>query len=164
MMISPIRSMLTWVIQIQFKMQNATIINKFGTMIGWNNISVPLLGRVLEGFSRIKYNDTVEKKNAKGAGAYAIGREHGNYDAECEIDLFKEEILGLQKSLAPGRRIQDIPPFDIPVIYENLDGIITTDIIRNAEFTDNGVDVKNGDGSISTSYKLIVSHIDWNVF
>ena len=37
------------------------------------------------------------------------------------------------------------------------------DVIRNVEFTDNGVDVKQGDKSIATQYPLIVSHIDWNV-
>jgi hypothetical protein len=143
-------------------MPNATIINKFGTMMGWNSIAIPLLGRVLEGVSRIKYDDSVEKKNARGAGRFAIGREDGNYDANCEIDLFKEEVLGLQRSLPKGKRIQDIKAFDIPVVYENEDGVITTDIIRNFEFTNNGVDVKNGDGSISTSFKGIISHIDWD--
>ena len=34
---------------------------------------------------------------------------------------------------------------------------------RQVEFTDNGVDVKQGDKSIATQFTLLPSHIDWNV-
>ena len=37
------------------------------------------------------------------------------------------------------------------------------DVIRNVEFTDNGVDVKQGDKSIAVQFTLLPSHIDWNV-
>jgi hypothetical protein len=144
-------------------MQNPTIVNKFGTMSGWNSITLNLLGRDVEGINAIKYDDTVEKTNAYGAGKMPVGRGEGNYEANAELSLYKEENTALLQSLPPGTRIQDIGPFDIPVVYENKDGLITTDVIRNAEFTNNGVDVKNGDGTIITNYKLIVSHIDWNV-
>lgn len=144
-------------------MAEATIINKFGRMTGWNNITTNMMARDLEGITSLKYDDDLPKENIRGAGRMPIGRGEGNYEANCSIGLLKEEVDALQRSLPPGKRIQDIAPFDITAQYELPDGRIMTDRIRNCEFTNRGVDVKNGDMSISTEYKLIVSHIDWNV-
>ena len=44
--------------------------------------------------------------------------------------------------------------------YKNF---MQKDVIRNVEFTDNGVDVKQGDKSIAVQFTLLPSHIDWNV-
>ena len=139
-----------------------TIINKFGKMAGWNSITVNMMGRDVEGISSVKYDDDVAKENVYGAGKYPVGRGEGNYTPAASLGILKEEIDALQLSLPPGRRLQDIEPFDVTVQYEYKDGRIITDRIRNCEFTNRGVDVKNGDGSISTEYTLIVSHIEWN--
>lgn len=143
-------------------MANTTIINKFGTMKGWSSITVNLLGRDLEGISAISYTDNVEKENVKGAGSMPIGRSRGNYEAEASLTLYKEEVDALKLSLAPGKRIQDIAPFDIIVQYQTPEGPIMKDIIHNAEFINDGVDVSQGDGTIATEYELIISHITWN--
>ncbi len=65
-------------------------------------------------------------------------------------------------AIGSGKRLTDIEPFDIPVMYE-YKGLVMKDVIRNVEFTDNGVDVKQGDKSIATQFTLLPSHIDWNV-
>lgn len=140
-----------------------TIINKFGQMTGWNNVGVNLLSRDVEGITELAYDDTVKKENAYGAGKFPVGRGEGNYEAKASITLFKEEVDALQSALPPGQRIQDILPFDINVQYEKKDGSIQKDRIRNCEFTNNAVDVKNDDGTISIKLELIVSHIEWNV-
>lgn len=142
---------------------DATIINRFGQMTGWNNIVVNLLSRDVEGITELSYDDSVSKEHAYGAGKYPVGRGEGNYEANASITLYKEEVDGLQGALATGQRIQDILPFDINVQYEKKDGSIQKDRIRNCEFTNNGVEVKNNDGTISIKFDLIVSHIEWNV-
>lgn len=141
----------------------ATIINKFGTMQGWNSVLCNLLGRDVEGFSSIKYTDEVAKENVKGGGMYPIGRSVSNYEAEASITLYKEEVDAIRLSLPKGKRLQDIAPFDITVEYQNPDGLIMRDRIRNCEFTNSGVEVSQGDGTIAMEYKLIVSHIEYNV-
>lgn len=138
------------------------LINKFGYMAGWNNVTVNLLGRDLEGITELAYSDETEKENVYGAGGMPVGRGAGNYAAEASITLLREEVVALQKSLPPGSRLQDIAPFDIVVQYE-YDGFIYTDRIRNAEFKGNGVEVKQNDKTISRKYDLIVSHIEYNV-
>lgn len=144
-------------------MATPSVINKFGTMQGWASIVVNMLGRDLEGILEVKYTDEVKKENVKGGGKYPIGRSESDYEATASIKLYKEEADALQLSLAPGKRLQDIAPFDIVVEYQNSLGVILKDRIRNCEFTNAGVEVAQGDGTISMDYKLIVSHINYNV-
>lgn len=141
----------------------ATIINKFGNMQGWNQITVNLLGRDVEGIAAVKYDDSTKKENVYGAGQYPIGRSAGNYEAKCSITLFKEEADAIQKALPAGKRMQDVAPFDINVEYQTSTGSIMKDRIRNCEFTNRSIDVKQNDGTTSTEYTLICSHIEWNV-
>lgn len=130
-------------------------------MAGWNNVTVNLLGRDLEGITELSYSDETEKENAYGAGNMPIGRGVGNYSAKTSITLFKEEITALQLSLGPGKRLQDIAPFDIIVQYE-YNGFMCIDRIRNCEFQGAGIEVKQNDKIIANKFELIVSHIEWN--
>ncbi|MBD3748511.1 MAG: hypothetical protein IE931_03350 [Sphingobacteriales bacterium] len=139
-----------------------TIINKFGKMTGWNSLTVNMMGRDVEGITAVKYDDTLTKENVYGAGKYPVGRGEGKYEAKATLTILKEEMDALQSALVPGKRIQDIAPFDVIAQYEMVDGKIVTDRIRNCEFMGRGVEVKQGDGSIAMAYELIVSHIDWN--
>lgn len=139
------------------------IINKFGTMQGWNSITVNFLGRDCEGISSLKYTDQVTKENVYGAGGMPVGRARGNYEAEASITLYKEEVDAIKAALTAGKRIQDIDAFDISVVYEDKAGLMNTDRIRNCEFTNDGVEVEQADGTIATEFTLIISHIEWNL-
>lgn len=139
------------------------IINRFGEMKGWNSITANFLNRDCEGISSLKYTDTVAKENVYGAGNMPIGRSRGNYEAEASVTLYKEEVDALKAALPTGKRLQDIDAFDITVVYENNQGVMTTDRIRNCEFTNDGVEVEQADGTIATEYTLIISHIEWDV-
>lgn len=142
-------------------MSQATIVNKFGTLIGWNNITVNILGRDLEGITELEYDDEEEHDLAYGRGKMPIGKTKGNYKAKASITLKREEVIALQKQLPPGARLQDIPDFDIEVSYE-YQGNIYTDSIRNCSFKTNGVSIKQGDASIDQKFELQPTHINWN--
>ena len=145
-------------------MSQATIINKFGKMQGWNSITVNLLGRDVEGITQFSYNDSVEMENAYGGGMFPVGRGEGNYVAENpKLTLYKEEWDAIQKAIPPGTRIQEIEPFDVIVIYKQKSGLITKDIIRNCQFTGRGVEAAQNDKTLIYEAELICSHIDWNV-
>jgi hypothetical protein len=143
-------------------MARTTIINKFGKMAGWNSVTARILGRDLVGVRKIAYSDETEKENEYGAGGMPIGQSEGNYKATASIELTLEERLALQSSLPRGSRIQDIAAFPVVVMYD-YNGQIFKDVIQNCSFMDNGVDVKQGDKSISTDFNLLTSHIDWNI-
>lgn len=143
--------------------QATEIVNKFGTMTGWNSLTANMMFRDMEGITKISYDDNIKKENFYGKGRMPIGRTEGNYEAGCKIQLTKEEMDLLKKSLPRGTRIQDIAPFNITCSYERKDGTVTTDVINNCEFTDQAVEVAQGDGSIEYEYTLLPSHIDWDV-
>lgn len=140
----------------------ATVVNPFGKMQGWNKITINLLERDVVGISELSYSDTTKKENAYGAGNMPVGRTEGNYEAKASITLYKEEVDAITKGLPSGKRLQDIEPFDIIVLYDK-NGEIKKDRINYCEFTGNAVEVKQNDGSISVKCELIVSHIDWNI-
>ena len=141
----------------------STIVNKFGTMQGWNAVTANILGRDLEGIVELAYDDKEKKENIYGAGKYPIGRGRGNYEPKASISILKEEIDAMKLSLPPGKSIRDIAPFDMVVQYETENGIILKDRIRNCEFMGDGVEVKQNDMTITTKYELLISHIEWNV-
>lgn len=142
---------------------STTIVNKFGTLQGWNSLTVNILGRDVEGIVELAYDDKQKKENVYGAGIYPIGRGRGNYEPKCSVTLMKEEVDALKLSLPPGKSIRDIAPFDLVSQYETEQGIILKDRIRNAEFMGDGVEVKQNDLTIATKYELLISHIEWNV-
>ena len=143
----------------------STIINQFGQMVGWNDITVNLLGRDLEGITEIEYGDESEMNNEYGAGEYPIGRSKGNYSATASITVYEEELKALEKSLpiVGGRRqrMQEIPAFDIAVTYEYGDNIIT-DVIRNCKFKNTGKVGKQNEGKMTKKLDLLTSHIEYN--
>lgn len=144
-------------------MPRARIANKFGTMIGWNNVTVNLFGRELEGIDSVKYTDKEDHTMVRGAGKMPIGKSKGNYEVDAaSLSLYIEENIALLKSLPKGVRLQEIPDFDIPVSYE-YQGSVYTDIMRNCSFTNNGRESKNGEGKIVMEYNLSCTHIDYNV-
>lgn len=140
-----------------------TIINKFGTMQGWNSLTVNMLFRDMEGITKLAYDDTEGMENVKGAGGYPVGRTEEDYEATCSMEVYKEEMDALQQSLPPGARVQKIPAFDIVAEYERNDGTIQKDIIRNVQIRGQGRSITQGDGTIVVPLNLICSHIDWNV-
>lgn len=143
-------------------MSQATIINKFGRIVGWNNLTARVLGRNLEGFTELEYTDDVKMDNEYGGGKYPIGQSEGNYEPKASVMLYSEELVSLQASLPAGSRIQDIPPFDFIVQYDR-NGVIQKDVIRNCRFKNNGRSAKQNEGKIQTKIDLLCSHIDWNV-
>jgi hypothetical protein len=143
-------------------MARPTIINKFGTLIGWNNITINILGREMEGIEEVKYDDDIPVDSAYGAGKFPIGSTEGNYKATASVKLYAEEIIALQQQLPKGGRIQDIPAFDAIVQFE-YGGQVYKDILRNCRFTKVGRESKNGEGKIVTDFPLHISHVDWNV-
>lgn len=139
-----------------------TIINAFGKMAGWNSVTCRLFGRDVVGIRKIAYDDEKEIDNEYGAGDMPVGESEGNYKAKASIELTIEERLAIQDSLPKGMRIQDIPAFSIVVAYE-YQGRVYKDVIHNCRFKNNGIDVKQGDKTISTDHTLNCSHINWNV-
>ncbi|GFR90312.1 hypothetical protein ElyMa_002564900 [Elysia marginata] len=121
-----------------------------------------VLGRQVIGFNKIQYNDETEQELVYGQGHFPIGKADGNYKATCSIALLFEERVALLGNLPPKTRIQDLPNFDITVMYRR-DEKDYKDVIRNCTFKNNGVEANQNDKELSFDFELVCTHIDWNV-
>ena len=139
----------------------ASLKNKFGRMIGWNNVVIALFGRELEGITDLSYDDGFDDKVVRGAGSIPIGKESGEYEAKCSMTIYLEELLAIQSKLAPGEHINSIPDFNIIVEYE-YNGQIVKDVIEGVSFKDNGRDLKQGEGKIPVKLEMLPIAISWN--
>lgn len=141
-------------------MRQPTIINKFGEMVGWNNITFNWLDRDVEGISALEYDDDREMENITGAGGFPVGQGTGNYTATASVTLYMEEVRAMEKALPRPKRLQDIVIPSVIVEYD-LNGEIIRDVLRNVRIKNRGVAATNNDKSLVKKYDLLVSHIDW---
>jgi len=111
-------------------MAKTTIINQFGKLQGWNNITLNLLGRDVVGITELSYSDTTKKENVMAAGAYPVGRSESNYEAKASITLLKEEIDAILASLPKGKRLQDIETFDMIAASDKLKDVCGNTLFR----------------------------------
>lgn len=140
---------------------DAKIVNKFGTLLGWKDITFNLMGRDVEGITEIEYEDDQTIENEYGAGKMPIGTSEGNYTAKGTISMYAEEHIAILKSLPKGTRLQDVNIPAIPVIY-GIDEVATKDVLNNVRILNNVRSFKQGDGKIIMKFNLKISHIDWN--
>ena len=138
----------------------ASIKNKFGRLIGWNNVTVVLFGRELEGITDIEYDDEYDDKLAYGAGEEVIGIESGNYTPKVGVTFYAEEIFAIQSKLPPGENLRSIPQFAIIVEYE-YNGVIMKDVIQ-ATFKGNARSLKQGEGKTMVKPPMLCIGISWN--
>lgn len=143
-------------------MAQTTIVNKFGRIMGWNQVQLVLFGRTVEGITEISYDDEQEKEAIMGGGNMPVGVGTGNYKAKCSITLLSEEYNGLMASLPANTRIQDIPATDVSVLYMNGTSVVK-DVIRNFEFVGAAKEIKQGDKMIAMKIPCFCTHIDWRV-
>jgi hypothetical protein len=132
-----------------------------GTAYSWVDITLNLLGIPVAGIVAISYDDEQEIEDNSGAGRFPVSRGYGGIKAQASITLHAEEVVAIQRSIPTGR-LQDIPPFDIPVSYLPPNGNIATDVLKNVQFKKNSRDTKQGDKKIEVELPLVISHINWN--
>lgn len=130
-----------------------------GAIYGWSSVTVNILGVSVVGIQGIEYKDTEETDPVYGAGKAPVGVGVGNVKFEGKITLLMNEVEALIKVSTTGR-LQDIPLFDITVSY--LQGTaVMTHKLRGCKFTENAVNVKQGDKMIAVECPLFISFIEW---
>lgn len=132
-----------------------------GQLYGWGDVSVGIAGVVVTGVTAIEYKEEQEKINVYGSGLYPIGHGSGRISPSASITLLEDEIARLREA-APNGRLQDIAPFDITVTFLSPNTAkIQTHVLKNCQFTDNGVSASEGDTSLSQQLTLVLSSIKW---
>lgn len=131
-----------------------------GKSYEWADIAINILGVTVVGVTSIEYEEKQGMENVYGAGRFPVSRGYGKVEPTAKVTLLMEEIEAIM-AVAPLGRIQDIPEFDISVIY--LDSALVTrkHKLRNVRFMNNVRSSSSGDTSIPVECELILSHIEW---
>lgn len=132
-----------------------------GILYSWADVVTTIAGVPVTGITAVEYGDKQDVTNLYGAGRHPVGRAKGRITPSAKITLYQEEVEAIQRQ-APNGRIQDIPPFDVIVSYIPDSGIITTDKVRNCQFTENKRSWSEGDTGKAVELELLPSHIEWN--
>ena len=132
-----------------------------GVAYDWSNIICSILGRPVIGITNITYASTQDMENNYGAGCFPITRGYGNVVATASITLTIEEVENLQ-TIAPDGMLQNIPEFDIIVMYMSNLTNPKTHIIKNCRFTTNQRTMNQNDMNSVVEITLLPTHIVFN--
>ena len=136
---------------------NTPLIN--GRAYDFAQIVVNVLGVPLMGISSVTYAEEQEKTNNYGAGKYAVSRGHGAVEVSASFDIHMNDIEALRDA-APLGRLLDIPPFDVPITFLNANKVVTH-VLKNCEFTNDGVEASQGDTQVQRTFDLVISHVEY---
>jgi len=122
-----------------------------------------MLGRPVIGATGVSYTETQEKTNVYARGVKPVARTRTNKEYEGEVQLLQSELEALQETAGKGNSINDIPPFDITVVYNGGDnGALKTDILKACEFNKVEKSIEQGDSNMEISLPIIIGDIKYN--
>jgi hypothetical protein len=139
--------------------QNLTpLIN--GKSYEWADIIVNILGVPVVGITALEYAEKQNMENIYGAGAYPVSRGYGKVEPTAKITMLMEEVESLMAA-APIGRLNQIPEFDIVVMFVDTNLVTRKHVLKNVRFMNNGRTSSQGDTSIPVELELVLSHIEW---
>lgn len=134
-----------------------TLIN--GVAVAWADIQVPFLGVPLTGVTAINFSEKQEKTNNYGIGNKPVSRGYGRKTYEGSITMLAEEWKNIAAA-APGGSINNIPFFDLPILYVNSTGLYLKVTLKAVDFTEASFDSKEGDTAIPITMPFIMADIE----
>jgi len=130
-----------------------------GRAYDFTQILVKILGAPVASVSAISYTEEQAKENNFGAGSRPVSRGQGAINASASVTMSMNDVEAI-RDVALNGSLLAIEPFDIEVSYLNSQKVVTH-ILKNCEFTDDGVEASQDDKDISRSFNLVVSHIKY---
>ena len=135
-----------------------------GFEYSYEDISTVFAGKLLTGFTAVKYKVKKDHKNIYGKGAkpVAMGRGKKEYDGSS-VTVLQSELEAIQAQLPDGKDLTDLAPFTLTVSYAPEGGKITTDTLLFCRVMDYEKGMKSGDGNMEIELQLMVGDIKYNV-
>ena len=130
-----------------------------GTAYDFAQIIVNILGVPVASVSSIEYEETQEKTNNYGAGNRPVSRGSGAIECSATIEMSMNDIEAIRTSALDGSLLK-VPAFDITVFFGNPQSP-QTHVLKNCEFTNDGISGSQGDTDLKKSFELTLSHIKW---
>jgi len=123
------------------------------------DISVIIAGLPVASVTSLTATVTQEKTNNAGLSDEPVSRGRGVKAYECSIDLAYKDVQAL-RNLSPTLSLIEIPMFEVLVLMDNNVNFARIRV-RNAEFTDDGIEVADGDTEVKRTYNLVVAGMDF---
>ncbi|MDR3326913.1 MAG: hypothetical protein LBT04_02075 [Prevotellaceae bacterium] len=139
-------------------MEYPTLIN--GVMHSWSQVAVNINSPApVTGITKLNYNSDRKINLVMGAGSQAIGLGYGNWTHTASLTLTRDEIENLRESV-PTRRLQDIAPFDVVIMFvPNLGNKKVTHILKDCVILNDPLEISQDDTSNSAELTLQPSNI-----
>lgn len=128
-----------------------------GRAYDYVDIQLSILGAQINGITEINYTSEQEKTNNFGAGVYPVSRGHAARDTTGSLGLNMNEVEAL-RGVAPFGDLLQIPAFDVIIVFGNVQNP-KTHVVKNVEFTNDGVETSQGDTAINRVFDFVASHV-----
>ncbi len=128
-------------------MVNFPIVN--GNTFDYSSVEVWVDGRPYRGVKSINYKDSLKGTKVRGTHAQPLGRTRGEYDADGDIEFYRETWNDIRNALGPGymERV-----FDVTVQYQEVPSPIQVDRLRGVRISENNR--SNAQGADALTVKL----------
>lgn len=130
-----------------------------GRAYDFTQVVVKIFGASVSSVSAISYSEEQAKENNYGTGTRPVSRGRGAKNASGSITLSMNDIEAIRDTIDTGSLL-DIEPFDVQISYLNSEKVVTH-ILKNCEFTNDGVEASQDDKDLKKSFDLVISHINY---
>ncbi len=130
-----------------------------GKAFSASDITISISGITVASVSALTATVSQEKTNNKGFSDEPVSRGRATKEYEASIDLSYTDALKL-RNLSPTGGLLEVPNFEMLAVLDNAVNVSRIRV-RNCEFTDDGIEVADGDTEVKRTYNLIVAGIDF---
>ena len=137
-----------------------------GVEYGWSSVQMVVAGVPVYGVTSINYGENQEMDNLYGLSTMPVAQGFGTFTMEGNITFHAGEIEAIMTAarLKGYTKLQDLPEFDILVIYKPDDLTkFVTHRIKDVSLKNNTRDFSQGDLAIEVSVDILFSGVDWSV-
>ena len=117
------------------------------------------LGVPLVSMSSITYEEIQEKVNNFGIGNRPVSRGRGAIDASGSIELSMNDLEAMRE-VAPNGSLLLLPASDFVLVFGNPQNI-QTHILKNLEFTNDGMTGAVGDTDLKLTLNFVISDVQY---
>lgn len=120
----------------------------------WNDISVAIGGRIIEGVEDVEYTVKQDKGVLRGRGSKGHAITRGNHDYEGKVTLWQSEVEAMIAD-APDK---DILRLNFDIIWNfspDNGGATVTDVLASCEITEYKKGMKQGDKNMLIELPII---------
>ena len=130
-----------------------------GIAFDYVQITPLFLGVPLVSMSSITYEEIQEKVNNFGTGNRPVSRGRGAIDASGSMELSMNDIEALRE-VAPNGSLLLLPASDFVLVFGNPQNV-QTHVLKNLEFTNDGVTGTQGDTDLKLTLNFVISDVQY---